>query len=58
MIIFIKVMWHSTPTLYQFIEHIKYFYARWLAIRLYSAHWLILEIEKTEVFLRRNVDEE
>jgi len=50
MIIFTKVMWHSFPTLYQLIEHIKYFYARWLSVRLYSAHWLVLEKKKIGVF--------
>lgn len=38
--IFIKVIWHTTPTLYQHIEHIKYFALRWLEARLYPAHWV------------------
>lgn len=39
-IIYIKIRWHSTPTLYQIIEHIKYFYLRWLTLRIYRAHWI------------------
>ncbi len=34
------IRWHSFPTLYQLIEHIKYFALRWLTYRVYPAHWL------------------
>lgn len=34
------ILWHASPTLYQIIEHIKYFYLRWLDVRLYPAHWV------------------
>jgi len=40
LVIFTKVVWFSMPTLYQRIEHIKYFYSRWLAYRIYPAHWV------------------
>ena len=39
-IVYIRVIWHSTPTLYQIINHIKYYYHRWLTYRLYPAHWI------------------
>lgn len=34
------VLWHSTPTILQIVEHIQYFYGRWLEEHLYPAHWL------------------
>lgn len=39
-VIYARVVWHSSSTLYQTIEHIKYFYLRWLETRLYPAHWV------------------
>lgn len=39
-LIFAKVILHSAPDLHQHIEHIKYFYLRWLTYRIYPAHWL------------------
>jgi len=38
--IYIKAIWHATPTLYQIINHIKYFGLRWLTYRVYPAHWV------------------
>jgi hypothetical protein len=34
------ILWHSSPTLPQIIEHIQFFYLRWLEPRLYPAHWV------------------
>jgi len=34
------ILWHSAPTLYQIINHIKFFYLRWLTYRVYPAHWV------------------
>jgi hypothetical protein len=39
-VIYIKIVWHASPTLYQIIEHVKYFYLRWLEVKLYPAHWI------------------
>jgi len=39
-VIYIKIIWHSSPTFWQVIEHVKYFYLRWLEVRLYQAHWV------------------
>jgi hypothetical protein len=38
--IYLLATWHSIPTLHQHIEHIKFFYLRWLTYRTYPAHWL------------------
>lgn len=38
--IYLRVRWHSSPTLHQMIEHVKYNYERWLVCRLYPAHWV------------------
>lgn len=38
--IYLLAIWHSAPTLYQIIEHIKYFGLRRLTYRVYPAHWL------------------
>lgn len=34
------ILWHATPTLYQIINHIKYFGSRWFDRKLYPAHWV------------------
>lgn len=34
------ILWHSAPTLYQIINHIKYFGSRWFDRKLYQAHWV------------------
>ena len=34
------IYWHATPTLYQIINHIKYFGRRHLERLFYPAHWL------------------
>lgn len=34
------VFWRSSPTPLQILHHIKYFYLRWLEVRLYPAHWI------------------
>jgi len=38
--IYARALWHSTPTLYQMIEHIKYFYLRWIDRKIVHAHWV------------------
>lgn len=34
------ILWHSAPTLYQIINHIKYFWLRWITARIFPAHWV------------------
>lgn len=39
-VIYTKIQWYSLPSLYQIIEHVKFFYLRWLTYRVYAAHWV------------------
>jgi hypothetical protein len=36
----VLAVWHSAPTPYQVIEHVKFIYLRWLSVRLVRAHWV------------------
>jgi hypothetical protein len=38
--VYFRVLWHSTPSLHQVINHIKYKYDHWLTYQLFPAHWV------------------
>lgn len=34
------ILWHASPTIIEYIDHVSETYTNWLIYHIYSAHWV------------------